>query len=654
MTEDTRMTEPLLVIEDLRLSIDTPRGTLSILNGVSLTLQRGQTLGLVGESGSGKSMTTNAVLGLLPRGAHVDGGRVEFAGEDMVRLNEAAKRRLRGDRIGTILQDPTASLNPAIRIGPQVCEPLRIHRGASSAEATAAAVELIGRVGISDPKRRVRQYPHEFSGGMRQRVVGAAAIACSPELLIADEPTTALDVTVQARYLELLAEMQRDLGAGLLFVSHDLGVVSRICDNVAVMYAGRVVEIAPTQTLFDSARHPYTMGLISCLPSITEIGQRLTPIPGNPPDPADPPPGCPFAPRCPAAIDRCRTEVPALDSIADGHSVACHRAGEAFTVEHLWPSATVTATTTVSGSGPDSGDGDRMPTLALRGVTKRFVTQRNLLGGVKSTFEAVRGVDLEVYPGESVSIVGESGSGKTTCIRMALGLEQPTTGEVTFRGTDIARAGRAQMREFRRGVQAVFQDPFSSLNPRMPIARAVAEPMVELSEGMSRADIGRRVEEVLALVGLEPRRVMEVFPHQLSGGQRQRVAIARALGTRPDCLVLDEPVSALDVSIRVQILNLLRDVQRETGVGILSISHDLGAVKYMSDRVIVMQKGEFVEQGTAEEIYQRPQHPYTRQLLADAVAGHRTEGARTSWTSQTSETSLTGAAHPVPADPAGG
>jgi len=644
-TPDAHSTDPLLVLEDLRLSIDTPRGKLSILNGVSLSLQRGRALGLVGESGSGKSMTTNAILGLLPRGAHVDSGRVAFAGQDMVRLDENAKRRLRGDRIGTILQDPTASLNPAIRIGAQVGEPLRIHRSASSAEATAAAVELIGRVGISDPRQRVRQYPHEFSGGMRQRVVGAAAISCSPELLIADEPTTALDVTVQARYLELLADMQRDLGAGLLFVSHDLGVVSRICDDVAVMYAGRVVEIAATRTLFESARHPYTMGLISCLPSITEVGQRLTPIPGNPPDPADPPPGCPFAPRCPAAIDRCRAEVPALTAVSDGHSVACHRAGEAFAVEHLWPTATVDSAVTVTGAAGE----DRVPTLALRGVTKRFVTKRNLLGGVRESFEAVRGVDLEVYPGESVSIVGESGSGKTTCIRMALGLEQPSTGEVLFRGDDMARAGRATMRAFRRGVQAVFQDPFSSLNPRMSIARAVAEPMVELSEGMSRADITRRVEEVLDLVGLEPRRVMDVFPHQLSGGQRQRVAIARALSTRPDCLVLDEPVSALDVSIRVQILNLLRDVQKETGVGILSISHDLGAVKYMSDRVIVMQKGVFVEQGTAEEIYQRPQHAYTRQLLADAVGGHRIDGAR-----RERAVPLTDAARPVPADPAGG
>jgi len=611
--------ESLLSIRGLKLTIDTPRGKLSILNDVSLELARGETLGIVGESGSGKSMTVNAVLGLLPNGAVIESGSVTFSGLDMTTLNEKAKRTLRGSRIGTILQDPTASLNPSLRIGFQVSEPLRVHRGASSAQASEAAVDLVERVGIAEPRRRVRDYPHQLSGGMRQRVVGAAAISCTPELLIADEPTTALDVTVQAAYLALLSSLQEDLGAGLLFISHDLGVVSRVCDRVAVMYAGRVVETAATNTLFASARHPYTMGLISCLPSITEVGQRLTPIPGNPPDPADLRPGCPFADRCPAVLDRCVSETPALRDVSAGHQVACHRADEHLLTRDLWP---VTSNVTVRDNDDSSQHSGEVPSLALHGITKRFITKRNLLGAPTDEFCAVDSVDLQVYQGESVSIVGESGSGKTTCIRMALGLEEPTRGAVLFEGVDIKELDRHGRREYRRRVQAVFQDPYTSFNPRMSIFRAVAEPLMELGDNLSRGDISDRVDEVLTQVGLEPRRVRDAFPHQLSGGQRQRVAIARALSTRPHCLVLDEPVSALDVSIRVQILNLLRDVQQETGVGILSISHDMGAVKYMSDRVIVMNRGVFVEEGTAEQIYHRPQHEYTQQLLADAAAGH--------------------------------
>ncbi|MER7005401.1 ABC transporter ATP-binding protein [Dactylosporangium sp. NPDC000555] len=608
----------MLSIHGLSLSIDTARGKLSILHDVSLQLARGETLGIVGESGSGKSMTVNAVLGLLPHGARIDAGAVVFLGKDMGALDEKAKRALRGSRIGTILQDPTASLNPALRIGHQVSEPLRVHGGASASQAHEAAVDLIERVGIPDAQRRVRQYPHQFSGGMRQRIVGASAISCKPDLLIADEPTTALDVTVQAAYLDLLSGLQAELGAGLLFISHDLGVVSRICDRAAVMYAGRVVETAATRTLFSSARHPYTMGLVSCLPSITEVGQRLTPIPGNPPDPAEGQAGCPFANRCPAVVDRCVSEIPALREIAPGHQVACHRADEGLRTQQLWP---VTSSITVSDRDDVPERSDRTPpTLELSRAKKLFTIKRTLLGTPSVQFCAVDSVDLQVFRGESVSVVGESGSGKTTCIRMALGLEQPTSGVVCFEGKDIARLDRPGRREYRRRVQAVFQDPYTSFNPRMSIARVVAEPLMELGD-MSRQDISTRVDEVLAQVGLEPRRVRDCFPHQLSGGQRQRVAIARALSTKPHCLVLDEPVSALDVSIRVQILNLLRDVQQDTGVGILSISHDLGAVKYMSDRVIVMHRGVFVEEGTAEQIYHRPQHEYTQKLLADAAAG---------------------------------
>ena len=610
--------DTILKVDQLQVTIETNRGRLSILNGVSFELARGETLGIVGESGSGKSMTANAILGLLPGRGVVSGGSIHFEGIDVVASAPQVVRALRGSRIGTIMQDPTASLNPSLRVGDQVGEPLRIHAGASRADAKRAAIRLLERVGIGEPDRRVGDYPHQFSGGMRQRIVGAAAISCEPDLIIADEPTTALDVTVQAAYLSLLESLQKELGAALIFISHDLAVVSRVCHRVAVMYAGRIVETADTDRLFTSARHPYTLGLMSCLPSMTELGQRLTPISGNPPDPASPPQGCPFAPRCPAAIDRCSSEIPELADAGDGHMVACHRAGENLDGALLWPRLLSVSTPRV-----DPGDALTPPTLELRAARKEFVTKRSLWGTPTQSFTAVDGIDVSVRRGETVTIVGESGSGKTTSIKMALGLEAPTSGAVYFEGRELRSLDRAERRAFHRKVQAVFQDPFTSFNPRITIANAVAEPLLELAEGMPRRQIAQRVDEMLGLVGLDPRRVRDSYPHQLSGGQRQRVAIARALSTEPDCLVLDEPVSALDGSIRVQVLNLLRDLREKTGVGILAISHDLGSVKYMSDRVLVMQRGAIVEEGTTEQIYHHPAHEYTQQLLSDAMVEGR-------------------------------
>lgn len=605
-------TSALLDIRDLHVRIPGPGGGLGILNGVNLTVAPGEAVGVVGESGSGKSMTAMAVLGLLPPRAEVVSGSIHFQGAELTALSEKGLRKLRGDRIGTILQDPTASLNPVLRIGWQVGEPLAIHAHGAGRDLKAKVVELLTSVGIDQASARYRDYPHQFSGGMRQRIVGASAIACEPALIIADEPTTALDVTVQARYLDLLERLQHELGAAMLFISHDLSVVGRLCQRVAVMYGGRIVETAPTEQLFAAPRHPYTIGLIGCLPSHTDIGTRLRPIEGQPPHPGELPPGCPFAPRCPAKVEACDTPVSPVDT-GDGHAVACVRAGEAFSLDDLWPPQTSATTAASDVADPST---DLPPVVELRDVHKVY-------GGrgrrSKQEVRAVQGVSLTIRRGVALSLVGQSGSGKTTCARMVLGLEDATTGEVMYHGEPLTSLDKAGWKRYRRTLQAVFQDPYSSFNPRISLGRAVAEPLIELEPDISRDERDERVSETLRLVGLDPQRVLRAYPHQLSGGQRQRVAIARALVTGPECLVLDEPVSALDVSVRLQVMNLLRDIQERTGLGYLMISHDLASVKYLSDEVAVMYDGQIVEHGTARQVYEDPQHPYTQQLLKDAL-----------------------------------
>jgi peptide/nickel transport system ATP-binding protein len=618
--------DALLEVRDLRTYFYTRRGIVKAVDGASFSIRRGETLGIVGESGSGKSMTCLSVLRLVPEpGGRIVGGQVVFDGQDLLAKSPEEMRRLRGSQIAMILQDPMASLNPALTVGEQIAETLRLHRGLRGRDLDRRVLELLAQVRISDPERRVHAYPHQMSGGIRQRVAGAIAISCRPSLLIADEPTTSLDVTIQAQYLRLLKDIQRETNLAMVFVTHDLGIVAKLCDRVAVMYAGRIVETGTTREIFNRARHPYTIGLLSCLPTLRRGREPLTAIEGQPPDLAHVPRGCSFAPRCPLAEAQCRETLPPLEAVAaDGaggpgseHLVACLRTAETAPAQAR---RTIFVTSASAAPRPETRAGDVV--LEGRAVTKHFALSRGtILSRTVGTVKAVDGVDFVLRRGETLGLVGESGCGKTTTARLVLCLERPTGGGIYFRGRDVHALRGGELGEYRRAVQAVFQDPYSSLNPRLTIRTTVGEPLVQTQPGLSRAEVSERIAESLVRVGLRPR-IVDDYPHELSGGQRQRVAVARALTTNPECILLDEAVSALDVSIRAQVMNLLRDIQDRLGVSYLFIAHDLAVVKYVSTRIGVMYLGKLVETAPSDELYARPLHPYTQVLLSNALPSH--------------------------------
>jgi peptide/nickel transport system ATP-binding protein len=613
------MSDTLLDVRDLRTYFHTRRGVVKAVDGASFSVRRGETLGLVGESGSGKSMTCLSILRLVPEpGGRIVGGSIVFDGEDLLAKSPQKMRQLRGSRIAMILQDPMASLNPALTVGAQIAETLTLHRGLRGRALDARVLELLRQVRISDPERRVYAYPHQMSGGIRQRVAGAIAISCQPSLLIADEATTSLDVTIQAQYLRLLKDIQRETGLALVFVTHDLGIVAKLCDRVAVMYAGRIVETGPTREIFDRPRHPYTIGLLNCLPTLRRGREPLTAIDGQPPDLASVPAGCAFTPRCPLAEARCSETRPALTSVAPEHLAACLRVADTAAA---WRRPV--AVTAVAPAGAPRTAGQVV--LEARALTKHFAVARGaVFGRSVGTVKAVDGVDFVLRQGETLGLVGESGCGKTTTARLVLRLEQPSAGGVFFRGRDVHRLAGAEQREYRRAVQAVFQDPYSSLNPRLTIRTTVGEPLAQTQPELTRAEIDERIEASLVRVGLRPG-VANDYPHELSGGQRQRVALARALTTSPECILLDEAVSALDVSIRAQVMNLLREIQDRLGVSYLFIAHDLAVVKYVSTRIGVMYLGKLVETAPSDEMYARPLHPYTQVLLDNALPAHPDE-----------------------------
>jgi len=651
---------PLLSIEDLRTEIRLRKGVVHAIDGVTLSVSPGECLGIVGESGSGKTMTALSIMRLLPGGGSVVGGTITVDGVDVTSLPESGMEDVRGNLIGMIFQDPLTSLNPTMTIGDQIAESVRLHRGASKAAALDRAIEVLGLVGMPKPVERVSNYPHQLSGGMRQRVMIAMALACEPKLLIADEPTTALDVTIQKQILELIDSLRQRLSMAVILVTHDLGVIAGRADRVAVMYAGRIVEIAPTPVLFTSPRHPYTEALFEALPEKAADGsaiKRLYNIPGQPPDLSVPPPGCKFAPRCRYAQDSCRASEPELTDAGAGHRYRCFfpvaSAREARDPGTPFvsvaperpevpgtPAAELAASEVaaglaggaaglgpVPGTGavPEAANGIVVPVVpvvpepdgALLSVThlvKNFtVTAGAVLQRKVGQVSAVADVSFGIPAGSTFGLVGESGCGKTTVGRLIVGLEKPSGGSIVLGGRDLASLSGRERRRQAKAVQLMFQDSYASMDPRMRVGTILREPMVIQREG-SRGAQAKRVNAMLDEVGL-PAAAAERYPHEFSGGQRQRLGLARALMLRPSLIVADEPVSALDVSIQAQILNLMLDLQREHGLTYLFISHDLSVVRYMSDTIGVMYLGKLVEVGPAADVYAAPVHPYTRGLI---------------------------------------
>jgi len=585
------------------------------VDGVSLYVEPGETLGIVGESGSGKTMTALSIMGLLPVGGHIAGGTIHLDGQQIGGLPEDVMRKIRGDEIGMIFQDPLTSLNPTMTVGKQIAEAVRLHRDVTREQAMDRAAEVLDLVGMPRPRERLGEYPHQFSGGMRQRVMIAMALACEPKLLIADEPTTALDVTIQKQILELIDDLRQRLGMSVILVTHDLGVIAGRADRVAVMYAGKIAETTDTGTLFANPRHPYTEALFHALPDkAAETRERLYSIPGVPPDLVNPPKACRFAPRCRYAQDHCREEEPRLLGENPEHLYACF-----YPVGEAERGRTVAARVNAAQPAVSAETFARVPgevVLAAKGLVKDFPVTKGLLQRRVGAVSAVAGVSFDVRRGETFGLVGESGCGKTTIGRLIVGLEKATAGRISFAGGDLASASGREYRRQRRKIQYMFQDSYASLDPRMRAGTILREPLVVQHIG-SRQEQQRRVAEMLDHVGL-PRNAVERYPHEFSGGQRQRLGFARALMLSPELIVADEPVSALDVSIQAQVLNLMSALQDDLGLTYLFISHDLAVVRYLSDHIGVMYLGKLVEVGPAEEVYLQPAHPYTRGLIDSA------------------------------------
>ena len=670
---------PLLEIKDLHTDIEIRSGVVRALSGVDLVVNAGETLGVVGESGSGKTMTALSLMGLLPQGGRVSSGSMLLEGEDLTSMPPASVRKLRGTKVGMIFQDPLTSLNPTMKIGLQVCEPLRVHEKMPKKEALARAVEILKRVGMPRPESVINSYPHQLSGGMRQRVMIAMALVCQPRILIADEPTTALDVTTQMQILDLIDELRDEYQMGVILITHDLGVVAGHTDRVSVMYAGRIVETAPTRTLFTEPRHRYTNSLMAALPERALAERtRLFSIPGAPPSLTDLPVGCRFAARCLWATDQCRTAYPGLGG-EGAHTYACFHpvlegdespaalqarldaeraadeagagsadqagagvaegtgAGTADGAEAGAAEGTRASSADRAGVGgaqgasagnaspveadgaqgpaaPSTGPAPRGTLLDVKEASREYESAGSgFFKRDKGVVSAVDRVSITVRKGETYGLVGESGCGKSTVGRLIAGLEPPSGGAIELDGRDLATLKGRDAVRIHRDVQMMFQDSYAAMDPRMRIDQILAEPMSIQKTGNAR-QIAERIMEILEQVGLTEE-ILDRYPHEFSGGQLQRIGFARSLTLAPDLIVADEPVSALDVSVQAQVLNLMKDLQEELGLSYLFISHDLAVVQYMADRIGVMYLGRIVEEGPAEEIVASPKHPYTKALI---------------------------------------
>ncbi|WP_415183906.1 ABC transporter ATP-binding protein [Phaeovulum sp.] len=588
---------PLIEARNISIRIPTEDGVIHAARNISFSVEAGSLFGIAGESGSGKSVLTQAIMGLLP-GVEID-GECLFEGRDLLTMPESELRALRGKHIGMVFQDPLSSLHPYYTIGRQITEVIHTHENVTKHEARRRAAEMLEKVGIENAAARLDDYPHQFSGGMRQRVMIAMALVLKPSLIIADEPTTALDVTVQAQIMALLDQMRRELGITIIMITHDLGLLSSIADKVMIMYAGCRLEIGPASAVFNAPAHPYTLGLLRSSPAAAEPDGQLVSIAGRPPSLLAHPRGCIFAPRCPQAHEICHTTPPPLRRYKNGSDALCHFEPEAPAQErlnieqahHIDPENTL---------------------LQVRDLRLSYKVASGF--GRKRELEVLRGISLEVARGETLGLVGESGCGKSTLARAIAGLNPVTGGEVLFDGVAVNNLTSAEWRAMRKRVQLVFQDPYGSLNPRRRVASIIGAPfrIHGLASGAKRKAEVRRLME---LVGLNPEHYNR-FPSEFSGGQRQRIGIARALALNPDLVIFDEPVSALDVSIQAQILNLMKELQAKLGLTYLFISHDLTVVRHMCDRIAVMNSGHIIELDTANQIFEHPKEDYTRTLLA--------------------------------------
>ena len=598
---------PALRIDGLRTVLDTPRGTVRAVDGIDFELRAGECFALVGESGSGKSMTALSIMRLLPEAGRIVGGQVGLDGVDLLGLPEAAMRSVRGRRVAMIFQEPSTALNPVLTVGRQIVEVIERHTKAAREEARREALELLRSVGIPDAERRFEQYPFELSGGLKQRAMIAGALAVDPEVLIADEPTTALDVTIQAQILDLLARLLSERGMALLLITHDLGIVAKMAHRVAVMYAGEIVELAEREAFMRAPQHPYSQKLFAALPSPRRRAGELAVIRGQVPPLTQEFRACRFAERCDQVFDRCRIEAPALLEPQPGQLARCHlrEAGPAAPrVQELF-----------SEKKPESVAGEGEVLIRVRDLQVHFPIRRGLLKRTVGYVKAVDGVSFELQRGRTLALVGESGSGKTTTGKAILQLIAPTAGSVRFGEHELTALTRRELRPRRTAMQIIFQDPYGSLNPRMRVVEILLEGMRSLGIGRDDAERTGRIMSLLGEVGL-PAEALGRYPHEFSGGQRQRIAIARALAVEPKLIVCDEPTSALDVSVQAQILNLLRALQRRLGIAYLFITHNIAVVEYLAHEVAVMYQGKIVEHGDVDRVLGAPSHPYTRELLA--------------------------------------